>query len=97
MTRISQEFYDRDTDTLRIQHVEDVEPLLDENAAIRNSGMNGFSPSRNWRKIGSIPCVVVEKILREHGVNIMDGSPEAQKYVRRFLENNKKLMTVDKI
>jgi hypothetical protein len=77
--------------------VEDVEPLLDENANLRNSGANGFSKSRNWREIGSIPCIVVEKILREHGVNIMDGSPEAQKYIRKFLSNNKKFMTVDRI
>jgi hypothetical protein len=97
MTRFTQEFYDRDTGTLRILHTEDVEPLLDENAGLRNSGVNGFSKSRNWRKIGSIPCVIVEKILREHGVNILDGSPEAQKYIRKFLNNNKKLMTVDRL
>lgn len=83
---------------LFIKNVEDIESVLDENAYARNhQGNNGFGKSRVWRKVGSIPCVVVEQILREKGVNILDGSPEADKYIRKFLDDNYKFRTVDKI
>lgn len=80
-----------------IRRSEDVETLLEDNAYARNHCNNGYGKSRVWRRIGSIPCIVVEKILREHGVNILDGSPEADRYVRRFLQQNNKFMTVNKI
>ena len=91
------EKYDKDIDRLYIQKSQDIEPVLEENLAHRNAGNNGYGKSRNWRKIGSIPCIVVEKILREHGVNIMENSPEAEKYIRKFLQLNPKFMTVDKL
>jgi len=80
-----------------IKRSEDIESLLEENNDARNNGTNGYGKSRLWRKIGSIPCIVVEKILREHGVNILDGSPEAEKYTIEFLQKNRKFMTVDKL
>ncbi len=83
---------------LFIKNVQDIEPVLDENAYARNhQGNNGYGKSRVWRKIGSIPMIVVEQILREKGVNILDGSPEADKYIRKFLDDNYKFRTVDKI
>jgi len=90
--------FDRADNKMYIQRVEDIEPLLDENAYARNhQGNNGFGKSRNWRKIGSIPMIIVEKALREEGVNILDGSPEADRWVRKFLDDNYKFRTVDKI
>ena len=90
--------FDHTENKMYIKRVEDVEPLLDENAYARNhQGNNGFGKSRLWRKIGSIPCIVVEKILREKGINILDGSPEADKYIVEFLQKNPKFMTVNKI
>lgn len=99
MTEISSEIsFDRTTGRMYIRRSEDVETLLEENAYARNhQGNNGFGKSRLWRKIGSIPMIVVEKALREEGINILDGSPEADKWVRRFLDNNYKFRTVDKI
>ena len=90
--------FDKATKTMYIERVEDIEPILEENAYARNhQGNNGFGKSRVWRKIGSIPMIFVEKILREQGVNILDGSPEADKFVRKFLDDNYKFRTVDKI
>jgi len=80
-----------------IKRSEDIESLLEENADARNNGTNGYGKSRLWRKVGSIPCIVVEKILREHGVNILDGSAEAEKYTMEFLRKNPKFMTVNKL
>lgn len=97
MTRNSYEFFDQATGVFYIKHVEDVEPLLDENQADKNNGTNGFSTGRTYRKIGSIPMIVIEKVLREYGINLLDGSEEARKYCREFLRKNNKFMTVDKL
>jgi hypothetical protein len=92
------EKFDRADNKLFIRRFEDIEPVLDENAYARNhQGNNGYGKSRNWRKIGSIPMIVVEQILREKGVNILDGSPEADRYVRQYLQDNYKFRTVDKL
>lgn len=95
MTRVTKEYFKNGV--LHIHHVEDVEPLLDENEADRNNGTNGFSTGRTYRKIGSIPLIIVEKVLREKGINLLENSPAARKYCREFLQKNKKLMTVDKL
>jgi len=80
-----------------IRRSEDISSLLEENADARSNGTNGYGKSRVWRKIGSIPLIIAEKLLREHGVNIIDGSPEAEKYTMEFLRKNPKFMTVDKL
>jgi len=90
-----EEFFDHTTGKFYIRRTVDVEPILDFNNIIKND-TDGYSKSRVWRKIGSIPNIVVEKILREHGVNILDGSPEAEKYIKKFLNNNTKFRTVDR-
>ena len=92
------ETFDRATGTFYVQRVEDIEPVLEENAYARNhQGNNGFGKSRNWRKIASIPCVVVEQIMRERGVDITAGTPEAERELRKFLRDNYKFRTVDRL
>jgi len=89
--RKTTESFDHATGILYIHHTEDIQPHLDDVAHERNDGSDGWSKSRNWRKIGSIPLIVVEQILREEGINLMDNnSPEARKRVRRWLNENEK-------
>jgi len=90
--------FDRAENKMYIKRFEDVESVLEENAYARNhQGNNGYGKSRIWRKIGSIPCIVEEKILREHSVNILDGTAKSDKYVKKFLKQNPKFMTVNKL
>ena len=96
MTRRTREVFDHETGRLYIQHIEDVEPIIEEVTEARNSGTNGFSPKRHWRRIGTIPLVVVEKVLREKGINLMEDSPEARREVRKILNEFSKFRTVDK-
>lgn len=77
-----------------IRRVEDVEPVIDDAAAFRNDTRNGFSKSGNWRKIGSLPLIVVEQWLREKGIDLM--APGNEKYVRQALNDMNKFRTVDK-
>lgn len=95
MTIKSREVWDPVTQTLHIERVQDVEENIEYATMLRNNGRNGFSPSRNWRKIGSIPLVFYEKVLREKGINMLDGSPEAAREVRKFLNEHSKFKTVD--
>jgi len=96
MTRRTREIFDHSTGTLYIEHVEDVEPVIEEVTEFRNNVDNGFSDGRQWRKIGSIPLVVVEHVLRTRGINLMEDSPEARKEVKKILNEFSKFRTVDK-
>jgi hypothetical protein len=82
---------------LIIKETQDVENLLDENHADRTSGNNGYSKSRVWRRIGSIPLIFIEQVMRERGINLLDGSPDAQKELRRLLHEHPRFKTVDRI
>jgi len=77
-----------------IRRTEDVEPVIDETTEFRNSARNGFSKSGNWRKIGSLPLIVVEQWMREKGIDLMAKGNE--RYVRQALNEMSKFRTVDK-
>lgn len=74
--------------TLEIQRVQDVESILDWNKRQQNDG-DGYTPSRDMKKIASIPLVVAEKWLNEEGINIFD--PNHKDAVRRKLNSNEYL------
>lgn len=90
---IVEELWDWKDQTLRIRKTVDVEPLLEEMAHERGMGNQGWSKGRTWRKIGSIPNVEVERILREEGINVMEASQDAQKRLRKYFHDNPKLST----
>lgn len=58
---------------------QDVEPILERNKALFVDG-DGYSPTREMRRVASIPMGLVEKWLRE-GVDIFnpDHMPEVKK------------------
>lgn len=55
-----------------IETVQDVQPVLDANKRAQNDGTGGWSPSRELRKVGSIPNIVIEKWLVEEGINVFN-------------------------
>lgn len=65
--------------------VQDVEPIFERNKAQQNSG-DGWTPSKDMRKVASIPVVIIEKWMREEGVNIFD--PNHADAVKRLLNSN---------
>jgi hypothetical protein len=94
MNQTIEELWDHSTQILTTRISEDVEPLLEELAEARGNGNRGWSKKRTWRKVGSIPCLEVERILREENINVMEDSPEAKKRLRRYFQDNYKLSTV---
>jgi hypothetical protein len=78
----------------RVTH--DIEHIVENNLVHKVAGNNGFGPTRNFRKIGSIPMHLLNEAFKK-GINPLDGSPEGQKWIKKYLQENKKFMTVDTI
>jgi hypothetical protein len=96
LPRRSEEFWDQEQGLI-VRQTQDVEALLEENHADRTSGNNGYSAGRTLRRIGSVPNIVVDEFMRVTGINLFDGSQEAQKGWRKLLNEYPKFKTVDKI
>ncbi len=65
--------YDHSTDSVVLENVQDVAPLLELNKKeLNNDSMYGTQSNNGMRKVASIPLVVIEKWKRELGVDIMN-------------------------
>lgn len=64
--------YDPVTDELTVVHRHDVEPILELNKILYNDGTGGYGPTREWRRIASIPNIILEKWLKEEGIRYWD-------------------------
>jgi hypothetical protein len=75
---------DSDGRSLTIEHLQDVEPILERNKALR------AEPQRSdWgRHIASIPNVILVRWMNEDGVNVLGmSSEEWGAYVKRKLDD----------
>ena len=79
--------YDEMSDTATIRRVQDVEPVLDRNKALYTHN-DGYSPSRDIRRVASIPLVVVEQWMKE-GIDIFD--PNCREAVKKKLNDPENL------
>ncbi len=75
--------YDEASDATIVKRIQDVEPILEHNKALQTLN-DGYSRSRDIRRVASIPTVVVEQWMRE-GVNIFDRNCDAE--IRRRLND----------
>lgn len=63
--------YDNSADNFIIETVADVGPVIENNKRLQNEG-DGYSPSREWRRIAAIPNVIAEKWKNELGVDVFN-------------------------
>ena len=54
-----------------IVSVQEIDPILDNNKAMSTHN-DGYTPSRELRRVASIPLVLVHKWLTEEGWNALD-------------------------
>ena len=94
MTKEEFFFEGLNSERMIIKRTEDVEHAIDDATEFRNAARNGFSQSGNWRKIGSIPLIVVQDWLDKKGIDLL--APGNEKYVRQALNEMNKFRTVDK-
>ncbi len=58
------------------ERIQDVEPVLERNKALLTHD-DGYSPSRDMKRIATVPNIVIEQWLKE-GVNVFDPNCEAE-------------------
>ena len=82
--------WDQASDTLIIRESQDLSPIFDRNAELRNEGISGdgYSDTRELRRVASIPLVVVNQWYRE-GFNIFDEKNAAE--LKRRLNDSENL------
>ncbi len=73
---------DPDGDRLTLEHIQDVEPILERNAALRREPQKS-----DWgRHIASIPNVILLRWMNEDGVNLLGlSSAEWGRYIKAKL------------
>ena len=74
---------DLDEGKMIIRRVQDLEPVLDHHKRMATEN-DGYSPSRDIRRVASIPLVVVEQWMNE-GVDIFD--PNSREEIKRRLND----------
>lgn len=57
--------YDAGEDSLVVHSVQDVEPILKRNKELYGLDDLGYGPSREWRRVASIPDVIVHAWLKK--------------------------------
>jgi hypothetical protein len=80
--------------TATIRMTQDVEPILENNQALANSG-NGWSAAKDMRRIASVPSVVIEE-FRKRGVNLLRPESDLKAFKRIMNDSDyRKLRTAD--
>jgi hypothetical protein len=89
-------FHSGSDGSLTVRRVQDVEPIIENNKALQNEPQN---KSEVFRRVGSIPCVIIEKWMNEDGVPFFQlPAYELGRYISRKLRDPdyRWLRTVDK-
>lgn len=68
--------YDECDATGYVVRSQDVEPYLEANKTLYTAD-DGYSPSRELRRVASIPLIIIEQWMKE-GVNIFDNNCQAE-------------------
>lgn len=79
--------YDHQTGRQSIKQEQDCEAILDHNKRLATSN-DGYSPSREFRRVGSIPRNVLEGWLIEDGISYQTYSAMDRKSKREWLNKH---------
>jgi len=77
--------YDHTEDRSVIERVQDCEPALERAKALHNAGLT-HSADREWVHAASIPNVLVEKYLNDHGITFVEFCRN-EDHMRRLLND----------
>jgi hypothetical protein len=80
--------WDESEEKLVVHREQDVTDLLADNRKMFNSGMDGYTPSRDLQFAARIPLIVIEQWFRQ-GINFFD--PNDWPKVERMLNSNEYL------
>jgi hypothetical protein len=95
LTGIRTDFeYDEATGNATLHRTQDVQDLLDYNAALRNDGLTDKGIKESWWLYAKIPPIVMLK-LRNQGINVEDGR-HIDRVVKEINQNYPMLKTTQK-
>lgn len=77
-------FRDNEDGTYTVWSTQENDPFLERNKAMANHD-DGFSPSRDFRREGSIPMGLIEHWKATEGVNVL--KPEGHEFLTRKLND----------
>lgn len=75
-----------DDGTVIVRKTQDVTPILDHNKALANHD-DGYSRSREMRRVASIPLVVIEQ-WRAEGFDLLSGNFDRKELRRRLNDSD---------
>lgn len=82
---VSRVHIDRSEKKIHFERIQDVEPILEWNKAVRDMPQ---PRAGTFRHVGTIPCVVLEKWIHDDGAKILAmRQREFAKYVKRKLND----------
>jgi hypothetical protein len=61
----------RDDGTIVVESIQDVEPILKNNKALRDNEDEHLRKKSDWVKYASVPMVIVEDLMKK-GINLFD-------------------------
>ena len=84
--------FDEMTDKATIQRTQNCEPIIENNKRLQTMN-DGYSPSREFKRVASIPFVVFEQWLTEDGLDwrrywAMERKEQAAYRARRLLSSD---------
>lgn len=79
-----------DGKTTEMLATSDVTAHLEQNKAMANHN-DGYSPTREFRRVASIPAIIILKWKEELGVDFYSTDPEQKRKVRQLLNSNEYL------
>ncbi len=96
-TTLSTFHHDEMTGQSVIQSTVDVAPILEENKRLQNLN-DGYSPSRELRRVASIPNVVYSQWCAEDGISLLDFMAHPKHYKqwlrkKLYSSDNRHLLT----
>lgn len=82
---VHREWHDHEDGNITIHERTDLQPLLDRNKQIQNSGVDGYTPSREMQYVGTIPAIVHAQFLA-NGIDLYH--PAFEKELIRYLNDS---------
>src|SRR3990167_9755618 len=74
-------FHDLNDGRVAFQQIQDVEPVIEDNKKLQTLN-DGYSPSKDLRRVASVPKVVLLRWLREAGIPVRDFQKNHKRYAK---------------
>ena len=85
LTGIKYEFIDGEGDSFHIRETQDVQPFIDHNKRLQNTGKDYWRAGGDWRHEATIPLGVQMEWLTKYGIEVWN--PDHQKAVVKKLND----------